>query len=224
MAGRPDLPRHVAIVRFHLDDIGAVVAEHLGGIGPHQHGRHVDDLDAFQWSHGSAPLPALQPSGLHCCEDQVTAGPCEDQGAPSVWPYARDGGYFFGGSFFDLASRSRVRRSSSSFCWLSRSAMRDSFRSPEAAAACSINCRMLSSRILIRSLSSASDNELSLLMVHAPGSGCRELGRICRVGKSTIAPCSPSIDSDILNGGHAALCPPYGSTFRCYFAGSSTET
>src|SRR6187399_137365 len=75
----------------------------------------------------------------------------------------RDGAYFFA-----LASRSFVRRSSSSFCWLSRSAMRDSFCSPEAAAACSINCRILSSRILIRSLSSACDNELSLLMIHAP--------------------------------------------------------
>ena len=54
MPRRPDLPRDVAVVRFHLDDVGAVIAEHLGGIGPHQHGRHVDDLDAFQWSHGSA--------------------------------------------------------------------------------------------------------------------------------------------------------------------------
>src|SRR6185312_2892894 len=109
-----------------------------------------------------APRYAGHPAS-RCCEDQVTAGTCEDQGAPSVWPYARDGGYVF-----DLASRSRVRRSSSSFCWLRRSAMRDSFRSPEAAAACSIDCRMLSSRILIRSLSSANDNELSLLMMHAP--------------------------------------------------------
>src|SRR4051812_30137641 len=115
----------------------------------------------------------------HCCADQVTAGPYEDQGAPSVWPYACDGGYFFDGYFLDLASRSRVRRSSSSFCWLRRSGMRASFRSPEAAAACSINCRMLSSRILIRSLSSANDNELSLLMMHAPMN--------CRVGKAKRA-------------------------------------
>src|SRR5215217_8150535 len=135
-------------------------------------------------------LPALQPSGLHCCGDQVTAGPCEDQGAPSVWPYARDGSYFF-----DLASRSRVRRSSSSFCWLSRSAMRDSFRSPEAAAACSINCRMLSCRILIRSLSSGSDNELSLLMMHAPDD--------LQGGQSEA--CPPVLSRS--NGGHAALCP-----------------
>src|SRR5215216_2103685 len=104
----------------------------------------------------------------HCCADQVTAGPCEDQGAPSVWPHARDGGYVFDDYFFDLASRSRVRRSSSSFCWLRRSAMRASFCSPEAAAACSISCRILSSRILIRLFSSADDNELSLLMMHAP--------------------------------------------------------
>jgi hypothetical protein len=47
MTGRPDLPRHVAVERFYLDHVGAVVAEHLGGIGPHQHGRHVDDLDAL---------------------------------------------------------------------------------------------------------------------------------------------------------------------------------
>src|SRR5437899_8033055 len=104
----------------------------------------------------------------HCCADQVTAGTYEDQGALSVWPYARDGGYFFDSYFLDLASRSRVRRSSSSFCWLRRSAMRASFRSPEAAAACSINCRILSSRNLIRLFSSADDNELSLLMMHAP--------------------------------------------------------
>ena len=70
MARRPDLPRDVTIERFHLDDVGAVITEHLGGIGPHQHGRHVDDLDALKWSHSgsrkgrtfSAALLLLGPS------------------------------------------------------------------------------------------------------------------------------------------------------------------
>src|SRR6266702_6034592 len=44
--------------------------------------------------------------------------------------------------------------------------MRSSFRSPEAPAACSTNCRMLSCRIAIRLLSSDSDRELSLPMMH----------------------------------------------------------
>src|SRR5438128_4737099 len=168
MTGRPDLPCHVAIERFHLDDVGAVIAEHLGGIGPHQHGRHVDDLDAFQWSHGSAPLPALRPYGL-----ALLCGPSNgrhlrrSRRAQRMAVCAR-WRLVFDDYFLDLASRSRVRRSSSSFCWLRRSAMRASFRSPEAAAACSINCRILSSRILIRLFSSADDNELSLLMMHAP--------------------------------------------------------
>src|SRR6202000_1740610 len=52
MARGTNQPRHVAIERFHLDDISAVIAEHLGRIGPHQHGRHVDDPDALQWTHG----------------------------------------------------------------------------------------------------------------------------------------------------------------------------
>src|SRR3984893_15442760 len=36
---------------------------------------------------------------------------------------------------------------------------------------------------------------------------CRVLRR--RVGKGALAPCPPSIGNLILNGGHAALCPPY---------------
>src|SRR5438034_10002179 len=112
--------------------------------------------------------PRCGHTASHCCADQVTAGTYDDQGAHSVWPYARDGGYFFDSYFLDLASRSRVRRSSSSFCWLRRSAMRASFRSPEAAAACSINCRILSFRILIRLFRFADYNELLLLMIHAP--------------------------------------------------------
>jgi hypothetical protein len=52
VTGRADQPRHVAICGFDLDDIGAVIAEHLGRVRAHQHGRHVDDLDALQWSHG----------------------------------------------------------------------------------------------------------------------------------------------------------------------------
>jgi hypothetical protein len=51
MPERADQTGNVALERLHLDDIGAVVAEHLGRIGPHQHGRHVDDLDALQRAH-----------------------------------------------------------------------------------------------------------------------------------------------------------------------------
>ena len=32
MAGGTDLPRHVAIERLDLDDVGTIVAEHLGGM------------------------------------------------------------------------------------------------------------------------------------------------------------------------------------------------
>ena len=52
MTDRSDQPGHVAFQRLDLDDIGAIVAEHLGGIGSHQHRRHVDDLDALQRTHG----------------------------------------------------------------------------------------------------------------------------------------------------------------------------
>src|SRR5947209_9091088 len=54
-----------------------------------------------------------------------------------------------------------------------RSAIRCSLSSPEATAACSTNCRMLSCRIAIRLLSSDSDNVLSLLMMHPPGGAGR---------------------------------------------------
>ena len=37
MARRPDLPGDVAVECLDLDDIGAVIAQHLRGIGPHQH-------------------------------------------------------------------------------------------------------------------------------------------------------------------------------------------
>ena len=32
-----------------------------------------------------------------------------------------------------------------------------------------------------------------------------------RVGKGALAPCPPSLTDTIANGGHAALCPPYGT-------------
>src|ERR1700676_3440471 len=54
MPRRADQARDVTVERFNLDDVGAVIAEHLGGIGPHQHRRHVDDPDALQRSHGDA--------------------------------------------------------------------------------------------------------------------------------------------------------------------------
>src|ERR1700726_560626 len=50
-----------------------------------------------------------------------------------------------------------------------RSAIRSWLVSPEAAAPCSISCLILSRRIAIRSLSSDSESELSLLMVHPLG-------------------------------------------------------
>src|SRR6266436_5019648 len=77
MAGRTDLPRHVAIERLDLDDVGTIVAEHLGGIGAHQHGRHVDDLDALQRSHG------VVCSRCVFFSEQVTAAEREDQGFPA---------------------------------------------------------------------------------------------------------------------------------------------
>ncbi|MGY4369943.1 hypothetical protein ACVW1A_006008 [Bradyrhizobium sp. LB1.3] len=52
---RADQAGDVAVERFHLDDVSTVVAEHLGRIGPHQHGCHVDDLDALQGPHWFAP-------------------------------------------------------------------------------------------------------------------------------------------------------------------------
>src|SRR5580700_10792888 len=82
-------------------------------------------------------------------------------------PHAR--GMTTGNYFFDNASRAFVSFSSSSFCWLMRSAIRSWFVSPEAAAACSISCLILSRRIAIRSLSSDSESDVSLLIMHPPG-------------------------------------------------------
>jgi len=97
---------------FHLDDVGAVIAEHLGGIGTHQHGRHVDDLDALQRSHGRISLPDVvvaASNGRFSGRSRV----------PRVWAYAS--GSASQGSmtlklFFDRASRLLVSFSSSSFC------------------------------------------------------------------------------------------------------------
>src|SRR5450755_1734553 len=60
--------------------------------------------------------------------------------------------------FFARLSRSRISLSSSSVCWVIRSAIRSSFWLPDAAAACSTSCRRLSRRIAMRSSSSASDS------------------------------------------------------------------
>ena len=78
MPGRPDLPRHVAIRCLDLDDVGAVVAEHLGGIGPHQHGRHVDDLDALEWSHGVVCSRCA--AFVRCCSRPSNGSGREEQG------------------------------------------------------------------------------------------------------------------------------------------------
>src|SRR6478752_8010178 len=55
--------------------------------------------------------------------------------------------------------------------------MRSSFRSPDAPAACSTSCLILSWRIAIRLLSSANDNELSLPIEQSPGSHQRIAGK-----------------------------------------------
>lgn len=55
VAHRADQAGDVAVQRLHLDHVGTVVAEHLGRVGPHQHGGHVDDLDALQRPHWFAP-------------------------------------------------------------------------------------------------------------------------------------------------------------------------
>jgi hypothetical protein len=59
VARRADLPGYVALRRFDLDDIGAVVAENLRRVRPHQHRRHVDDFDAFERSHSDPRIDAL---------------------------------------------------------------------------------------------------------------------------------------------------------------------
>lgn len=60
MQDRPDLPRDVAAGRFHLDHIRAHVAQRLGGIGPHQNGRDIDDADAVQRTcHAAFPSNSL---------------------------------------------------------------------------------------------------------------------------------------------------------------------
>jgi len=60
---RAELHRRLAAVieardPSSADENAAIIAEHLGGIGPHQHGGHVDDLDALQWAHWSSRILA----------------------------------------------------------------------------------------------------------------------------------------------------------------------
>ena len=89
MPGRPDQAGDVALQRLDLDDVGAVIAEHLGGIGPHQHGRHVDDLDALKWSHGSVSLPAIAGALVRDPFLGPSNGRPEARSrAPGVWAYA----------------------------------------------------------------------------------------------------------------------------------------
>src|SRR5712672_3672006 len=85
MACRTDLPRDITVEGFDLDDVGAVVAEHLGGIGPHQHGRHVDDLDALQRSHWLGSLPMRAASSTRGSSNVSASGRSR---AAGVWPYA----------------------------------------------------------------------------------------------------------------------------------------
>src|ERR1700704_1733226 len=86
MACRADQPRYVAVERLDLDDVSAVIAEHLGRIGPHQHGRHVYDLDALERSHGSVCSRCAHFRARHYFWGLVTAGRREDQGQ---LPYGR---------------------------------------------------------------------------------------------------------------------------------------
>ncbi|MNR06974.1 hypothetical protein D3C85_1230740 [compost metagenome] len=51
----PDAAHRVAAGRLDLDDVGAQVAEDLGGIGPHQHRGHVDDAHTVEGSAHGAP-------------------------------------------------------------------------------------------------------------------------------------------------------------------------
>ena len=88
MARRPDLARDVAVGGLDLDDVGAVVAEDLGGVGTHQHRGQIDDLEAGERSHGRfAPgdaLTALSTAPFASrCPGLVTAGRREDQWFPA---------------------------------------------------------------------------------------------------------------------------------------------
>src|ERR1700719_1152556 len=67
--------------------------------------------------------------------------------------------------FCNSASRCLISLSSSSVCWAIRSALRTSSSAPDAAAACSTNCRRLSRMIAMRSSSSGSEDELPLLIM-----------------------------------------------------------
>jgi hypothetical protein len=53
LAARPGVPGGVALRPFHLDDIGAEIAKHLGRVGAEHHGRQVDDAYTCQRSGGS---------------------------------------------------------------------------------------------------------------------------------------------------------------------------
>ncbi len=48
---RADLAHQVALRGLDLDDVRAHVAQRQRRERPHQHRRHVDDLDAVQWTH-----------------------------------------------------------------------------------------------------------------------------------------------------------------------------
>jgi hypothetical protein len=54
-------PRVVALWRFDLDHLGAMVGEHLAAIGPAQHPRQIDDFQALQGT-GHAFLSSVLPT------------------------------------------------------------------------------------------------------------------------------------------------------------------
>jgi hypothetical protein len=55
MPARADLANNVAFERLDLDDVRAHVAELQGRIGPHEHGRHIEDAQTIEWAHSAFP-------------------------------------------------------------------------------------------------------------------------------------------------------------------------
>ena len=90
----------------------------------------------------------------------VAGGPPIAQSRPARRLHPDPGGYFF-----CSVSRCLISFSSSSVCCAMRSALRSSSSAPENAAACSINCRILSRAIAMRRSSSASEREGPSFMV-----------------------------------------------------------
>jgi hypothetical protein len=112
--------------------------------------------------HPKIPIPA---AGFR---QQIPSGNLEISGA-HVWGPAhqripRSSRAHLPHCHFSKSSRALMSFSSCSFCCAIRSEILSSSRAPDDPAACSTSCRMLPSRIAMRSLSSGSERVLSLLM------------------------------------------------------------